>query len=173
MVQEFSLQTSNYAAEYGQVQGGVFILATRSGTNQIHGDAWEYWQNNLLDAKKPFVYTAALDRKNDFGATFSGPVFIPKLYNGRNKAFFFLIFEDARNSVSSAGALNTMPTLAYRQGDFSGALTGGRSPEGIPKTASTTPTPPRWSTELRRAHCSPETSFRRAVSIRWPSRSRT
>lgn len=133
MVQEFALQTSNYAAEYGQVQGGVFILATRSGTNQYHGDAWEYWQNNLLDAKKPFVYTAALDRKDDFGATFSGPLVIPKLYNGRNKTFFFLIFEDARNSVSSAGSLNTMPTLAYRSGDFSGALTGRTLTGGYPE----------------------------------------
>jgi hypothetical protein len=124
MVQEFSLQTSNYAAEYGQVQGGVFIMATRSGVNQIHGDLWEYWQNNLLDAKKPFVYTAPLDRKDDFGATFSGPVFIPRVYNGHNKTFFFLIFEDARNSVSTAGSLNTVPTLAYRQGNFSSALTG-------------------------------------------------
>jgi hypothetical protein len=128
MVQEFSLQTSNYAAEYGQVQGGVFIMATRSGTNEVHGDLWEYWQNNLLDAKKPFVYTAPLDRKDDFGATFSGPVFIPKLYHGRNKTFFFLIFEDARNSVSSAGSLNTVPTNAYRAGNFSGALTGRALP---------------------------------------------
>jgi len=124
MVQEFSLQTSNYAAEYGQVQGGVFIMATRSGTNMLHGDLWEYWQNNLLDARKAFVYTAPLDRKNDFGATLSGPVVIPHLYNGRNKTFIFMIFEDALNSMSSAGATNTVPTTAMRAGNFSASLTG-------------------------------------------------
>src|SRR5208283_1651908 len=107
-----------------------------SGTNQIHGDAWEYWQNNLLDANKPFVNVAPLDRKNDFGADLGGPVVIPKLYNGRNKTFVFLIFEDARNSNSASGALNTVPTLAYRQGNFAGALTGrvlnGTDPLGNP-----------------------------------------
>jgi hypothetical protein len=133
MVQEFALQTSNFAAEYGQVQGGVFIMATRSGTNQIHGDGWEYWQNNVLDAKKPFVYTAPLDRKHDFGVDLGGPVIIPKLYNGRNKTFFFLIFEDARGSNSAAGTLNTVPTLAQRQGDFSGALTGRTLTGGYPE----------------------------------------
>jgi hypothetical protein len=124
MVQEMSLQTSNYAAEYGQVQGGVFIMATRSGTNQLHGDFWEYWQNNLLDAKKAFVYTAPLDRKNDFGGDMGGPVVIPHIYNGRNKTFFFVIFEDALNSMSAAGSLNTVPTTAMRAGNFSAALTG-------------------------------------------------
>ena len=122
MVQEFSLQTSNFAAEYGQVQGGVFLMATRSGTNQLHGDSWEYWQNNLLDAKKAWVYTAPLDRKHDFGGDLGGPVVIPHLYNGRNKTFFFVIFEDARNSVSSSGSLNTVPTPAMRAGNFSGSI---------------------------------------------------
>jgi hypothetical protein len=124
MVQEFALLTSNFAAEYGQVQGGVFIMATRSGTNKFHGDAWEFWQNNLLDAKKPWVYNAALDRKNNWGANLAGPVIIPKIYDGRNKTFFFAIFEHAVAGFSTAGSLNTMPTLAYRQGNFSGALTG-------------------------------------------------
>jgi hypothetical protein len=147
MVQEFSLQTSNYSAEYGQVQGGVFIMATRSGTNTLHGDAWWYWQNNLLDAKKAWVYTAPLDRKHDFGGDLGGPVVIPHLYNGRNKTFFFMILEDARNSVSSSGSLNTVPTLAMRQGNFSGSIVatkttsvlGGLTENTIYDPATTTP----------------------------------
>jgi hypothetical protein len=124
MVSEFSMQTSNFAAEYGQVQGGVFIMATRSGTNDLHGDAWEFWQNNLLDASKAWVHTAPFDRKNNYGGNLSGPVVLPKLYNGRNKTFFFAIIEHATMNVASNGTMNTMPTTAMRAGDFSGALTG-------------------------------------------------
>jgi len=123
MVQEFALQTSNFAAEYGAVQGGVFIFATKSGTNQLHGSLFEYWQNNILDAAKPFAHTAPFDRKNDFGFSISGPIRIPKVYNGKNKTFFYVVFEDAKNSLAASGATNTVPTLAMRGGDFSGSLT--------------------------------------------------
>ena len=125
MVQEFSLQTSNFAAEYGQVQGGMITVASRSGTNKLHGSVWEYLTNNALDANKPFVNVVPLDHKHNFGATLNGAVMIPKLYDGHNKTFFFLNFEEGKNSQSpSAGTLITMPSLAYRQGNFSSALTG-------------------------------------------------
>jgi hypothetical protein len=125
MVQEYSLQTSNFNAEYGQVQGGMFTVASRSGTNKFHGSGWEYLTNNALDANKGLLNVKPLDHKHNFGVTLSGAVVFPKIYNGHNKTFFFVNFEEGRNSQSpSAGTLITMPTLAYRQGNFSGALTG-------------------------------------------------
>ncbi|MCU1324652.1 MAG: Cna B-type protein [Bryobacterales bacterium] len=124
MIQEFSLQTSNFSAEFGQVAGGMFTFATRSGTNSLHGSLYEYFNNEALDANKPFVNTKPISRKHDFGFSLSGPIVIPKIYNGRNKTFFFVNWEEFRNDISSAGSLNTVPTLAYRNGDFSNALTG-------------------------------------------------
>ena len=124
MIQEFSLQTSNFSAEFGQVGGGMFTFATRSGTNSLHGSLYEYFNNEALDASKPFVNTKPISRKHDFGFSLSGPVLVPKVYNGKNRTFFFLNWEEFRNDISAIGALNTVPTLAYRNGDFSGALTG-------------------------------------------------
>src|SRR5678809_1525499 len=60
MIEEFSLQTSNFSAEFGQVAGGMFTFATRSGTNQIHGSIYEYFNNEALDASKPYVNTCLL-----------------------------------------------------------------------------------------------------------------
>lgn len=124
MIEEFSLQTSNFSAEFGQVAGGMFTFATRSGTNNFHGSLYEYFNNEALDARKPFVNTKPISRKHDFGFSLSGPIWIPKVYNGRNKTFFFINWEQFRNDISALGALNTVPTDAYRNGDFSGALTG-------------------------------------------------
>src|SRR6185295_1271331 len=124
MIQEFSLQTSNFAAEFGQVAGGMFTFATRSGTNSIHGSLYEYFNNEALDAAKPYTNTKPISRKHDFGFSLSGPIRIPKIYDGRNRTFFFVNWEEFRNDISALGARNTVPTLAYRSGDFSGALTG-------------------------------------------------
>src|SRR5207249_5999931 len=71
MIQEFSLQTSNFAAEFGQVAGGMFTFATRSGGNQVHGSLYEYLANEALDASKPFVNTKPISRKHDFGGSLS------------------------------------------------------------------------------------------------------
>jgi hypothetical protein len=121
---EFSIQTSNFSAEFGQVAGGLFNFTTKSGTNQIHGSAYEYWANEALDAAHPFSHALDRDRKNDYGFTVGGPVYIPKLYNGRNKTFFFFNLERFGNNQRSSGAYSTLPTAAYRQGNFSAALTG-------------------------------------------------
>ncbi|MEO8593905.1 MAG: carboxypeptidase-like regulatory domain-containing protein, partial [Candidatus Solibacter sp.] len=136
MIEEFSLQTSNFSAEFGQVAGGMFTFATRSGTNAIHGSVYEYFNNEALDAARPYVSIKPISRKHDFGFSLSGPVWVPKVYNGRNRTFFFINWEEFRNDIASLGSLNTVPTLAYRNGDFSGALTGrtlnGTDPLGRP-----------------------------------------
>jgi len=121
---EFSIQTSNFSAEFGQVAAGLFNFTTKSGTNQLHGSAYEYWVNEDLDARHPFSHALDRDRKNDYGFTVGGPVWIPKLYNGKNKTFFFFNLERFGVHQVSSGAYGTVPTAAYRQGNFSGALTG-------------------------------------------------
>jgi hypothetical protein len=121
---EFSVQTSNFAPEYGQVLGGVFNFTTKSGTNQFHGSGFEYLTNEAFDAARPFTHALALDRKHDFGFSVGGPVWIPKLYKGTNKTFFFFSFEGYRYKARSSDSLLTVPTDAYRKGDFSRALTG-------------------------------------------------
>jgi len=130
MIEEFSLQTSNFSAEYGQVAGGVYNFTTRSGTNAFHGNGFEYFTNEALDARKPFQPTYLLshptNRKNDFGGSIGGPVWIPKLYNGRNKTFFFFNYEMFRNHVANSSGANTVPTALMRSGNFSEILNTGR-----------------------------------------------
>ena len=121
---EFSMQTSNFSAEFGQVLGGVFNFTTKSGTNQIHGSAYEYFTNEALDARRHFTGIKPVSRKHDFGFSAGGPVYIPKLYDGRNKTFFFFNLEYFRVKTRSSANFINVPTDAYRSGDFSRALTG-------------------------------------------------
>src|SRR5215510_190041 len=129
---EFAIQTNNFSAEFGQVLGGVFNFTTKSGTNEFHGSAYEYLTNEAFNAYRPLSTPFAtspraaksLDRKHDYGFSVGGPVRLPWLYDGRNKTFFFFSFEKYRNVTRSSGSLATVPTDAYRRGDFSAALTG-------------------------------------------------
>ena len=98
-LQEATLQTSNYSAEFGQVAGGLFNFTSKSGTNQFHGSAYEHWVNEVLNAGQPYTTSPTgglvrpASRKNDFGFTVGGPVIIPKFYDGKNKTFFFFNLE--------------------------------------------------------------------------------
>src|SRR6266567_3029911 len=135
MIQEFSLQTSNFAAEFGQIGGGLYNFTTKSGTNELHGAAYEYFTNEDLDAYRPYTYVNPRSRKNDFGGTLSGPVWLPRIYNGRNKTFFYFNIEFYRNTVNTMGNFITLPTGAMRGGDFSALITGnslGADPLGRP-----------------------------------------
>jgi hypothetical protein len=129
-IQEFAVQTSNYAAELGQAGGGLFNLTMKSGTNQFHGSLYEYFVNEALNAGTPFTSNGhggllrPRQRRNDFGFTFGGPVVIPKLYNGHDKFFFFFNFERYAQTAITNNVTTTVPTLAFRQGNFSQALTG-------------------------------------------------
>lgn len=120
-IQEFKVQTNSYAAEYGRGMGGVVNLTIKSGTNDIHGAAFEFVRNEVFDARN-FFNPAGTNKpsfkRNQYGLAFGGPLVIPKLYNGRNKTFFFGDFERTRIRETSTIA-NTLPTLKMRGGDFS------------------------------------------------------
>ena len=128
-IQEFAIQTSNYSAEFGQAGGGVFNVTMRSGSNQLHGSAYEYFANEALNAGQPFTSDKSGHllrnrvRRNDYGFSLGGPVYLPKLYNGHDRAFFFFNFEQFRETVVNNNTPITVPTLAYRNGDFRQALT--------------------------------------------------
>jgi len=118
-LQEFRVQTSTYSAEYGRSPGGQFSLATRSGTNDFHGSLFDYLRNNFFDANDWFndhygKPTPAL-RQNDFGGTLGGPVWIPKLYDGRNRTFFFVSYEGLRLTQPIAATIQYVPDNFMRQ----------------------------------------------------------
>ena len=121
-VEETAIQTSNYAAEFGQAGGGVFNMTMRSGTNTLHGSAYDYYRNEAINAWAPYnnagTLTKPRDRRNDFGFTAGGPVYLPKIYNGKDKTFFFWSYETNRQNTS-VNSNWTVPTVAYRNGDFS------------------------------------------------------
>src|SRR5579883_1068619 len=128
-IQEWTVQTSNYSAEFGQAGSSVMNVTMKSGTNQYHGSLYDYFQNEALNAGQPFTnsgngHLRPTLRQDDYGFTLGGPVFIPKVYNGRDKTFFFFSWEQfLRNQNFLPGAFS-IPTPAYRNGDFSAAITG-------------------------------------------------
>ncbi|MBV8892522.1 MAG: hypothetical protein JO266_11225, partial [Acidobacteria bacterium] len=127
-IQEWTVQTSNYAAEFGQAGGGIMNVTMRSGGNQWHGSGYEYLVNEDLNAGQPFTDSGnghllrPQTRRNDFGFTLGGPIWIPKLYNGRNRSFFFFSGEEYRLGQNVIPTAFSVPTAAYRQGNFSAAL---------------------------------------------------
>jgi hypothetical protein len=124
-IQEVTIQTSNFAAEYGQVGGGFFNYTMRSGSNSLHGSAYDYFVNEVLNANTPWTNTPRpAARRHDYGFTLGGPVVLPKIYNGHDKTFFFFNFEQFRETQNISGQTITVPTPAYRAGNFSAALTG-------------------------------------------------
>ena len=117
-LQEFKFQTSGYSAEYGRLAGGVVSMALKSGGNQFHGAAFEYFRNDLLDARNFFDAGKSELRRNQFGASFTGPVELPKVYNGHDKTFFLASWESFRG-IAGSSQLGVIPSALERQGDFS------------------------------------------------------
>ena len=115
---EFSVDTNGFKAEYGQAGGGVMTFASKSGTNQLHGSVYDFLRNDKLDARGFFASSRSIYRQNDFGFSASGPVSIPKIYDGRNKSFWFVSYEGFRNRVGANATILTIPTLEMYNGDF-------------------------------------------------------
>ncbi len=121
-VQEFSVQTNSLSAEYGRFGGGVINLVTKSGTNNWHGGLFDFSRNSVLNANDFFANRAGQAKpssnENQYGGTLGGPIDIPHVYDGRNRSFFFFGFQ-GDNASTAAIATDTVPTVAFRNGDFS------------------------------------------------------
>ncbi|HEY1754141.1 MAG TPA: TonB-dependent receptor [Bryobacteraceae bacterium] len=166
-VQEIAYQTSNYSAEYGQAGSVVINMTMKSGTNQYHGTAYDYFVNEDLNAGQPFTQSGGCivgptgpafeacskvggdggkfrprARRNDFGGTMGGPIVIPKIYNGHNKTFWFFNYEEFLET-NLYGFTDTVPTANYLQGNFSQISPNGNCSAcaqlGIQTTALGTP----------------------------------
>jgi Carboxypeptidase regulatory-like domain len=118
-ISEFRVISNAFSAEYGRLANGVIDFTTKSGTNQPHGSLFEYFRNTDLNARPFFNPTRPVVHENNFGGTFGGPVFIPKLYDGRNKAFFFFSYEKDLTVSGSPSGYSSVPTAAMRSGNFS------------------------------------------------------
>lgn len=119
-VQEFKMITSGFSAEYGRYAGGVLTVVTKSGSNRFRGSLYEFLRNDMWDAVGYFDVEKAKLRRNQFGSTLSGPVYIPKLYNGRDRTFFMVTWESLR-LVDGKTQRGIVPLPEMLQGDFSKA----------------------------------------------------
>jgi len=133
-IQEFTLERSNYDASFGRSGGGQIVVATKSGTNQFHGSAYEFNRNNDYNANtftnrasialggKPSAFPTPIEHYNDFGFTIGGPLFIPKVYHpDKNKTFFFWA-EEWRKANTPDPQTFTVPTAAELKGTFTGSI---------------------------------------------------
>jgi hypothetical protein len=116
---EFKVNGHNDLAEFGGALGGIINVSTKSGTNGFHGTLWEYLRNDAFNARNTFQSAVTPFRQNQFGASAGGPVIIPKLYNGKNKTFFFGAYEGFQYSQASNNFLH-LPTDAELSGNLSG-----------------------------------------------------
>jgi hypothetical protein len=124
---ELNVQTNGLSAEFGRSQGGIFNFGMKSGANEIHGSAYGALHNEDFNANtfsnKARGVNRALDRKQNFAFSFGGPVYIPKLYNGRNKTFFYVAYERYRERTLGFGSPSvTLPQPEFYNGDFSRLL---------------------------------------------------
>ena len=127
-IQSFALQTSNFSAEFGTVGSGLFNFTSKSGTNQYHGSVYDYMQNTVFNSGLPFTddghgkHVRIVKHLGNGGFSIGGPVIIPKLYNGKNKTFFFFSWEKYRDRETLYNGITTVPQSALAAGDFSSIL---------------------------------------------------
>lgn len=127
-VQEFKIITNPYDAQFGRGQGGVEDITLKSGTNKLHGDIYEYarrtwldadtWLNDNLNSKKAHSATKGQHKLDQYGFELDGPVVLPKLYNGRDKTFFLMQFENWDEKVPNT-LVTSVPSQSWLTGDFS------------------------------------------------------
>jgi len=131
-VREFRIYTQAYSPEFGHTGGGIESFTIRSGTNDLHGGAWEYFRSDVFDANGYNADAAGQAKpsfqRNQFGGQIGGPVVIPGLYHGRSKTFFFFSYEELLDSSPGAGFTTTVPTALERNGNFSQTLNANGSP---------------------------------------------
>src|SRR5579863_7893036 len=146
-IDQFTVDSGGYKAEYGHAGGGVMTFVSKSGSNQFHGSAYEFIRNNDFDANnffnnaaQPHAIPNSIYKQNDFGVTVGGPVWIPKVYHGKDKTFFFFSYEGFRNRTGANGTAFTIPTPEMYSGNFQNWVTssGAQIPIYNPLTQVTT-----------------------------------
>lgn len=151
-VEEFRVETNALKAEHGQNNGGVINVVTKAGTNEFHGSLYEFFRNDALDARNAFSIQPdssgrlkPILRYNQFGGTLGGPISIPKVYDGKNKTFFFFGYEQYRYR-NAAIRRGTVPTAMERTGDFSNTTdgTGRLIPVYDPMSTTANPNGSGW-----------------------------
>ena len=142
-VQEMSIMTSSYPAEFGNTGGGVEQFVFKSGTNGFHGSLYEFLRNTDFDARGFYNSSVAVHHENEFGGTFGGPVWIPKLYNGRNKTFFFVNVNEYKLRGGAQNSIGSVPDAEFRNGDLSGLVDASGNQIPIYDPASTAQNAPR------------------------------
>ncbi len=129
---EFRVITNGISAQYGRISGGAVEVVTKSGTNELHGQGFEYFRNDMLNAAAWQQNASNVPKtpyhQNDFGFTVGGPVVLPKIYNGRNRTFFYGNYEGIRFRQSGSVVIGTVPTEAELNGDFSQTRNNGVAP---------------------------------------------
>lgn len=153
-VGELKVLTSNFSAEYGRSTGGVVEAAGVTGTNDLHGSVYEFFRNNDLNANGWTNNRNGLKinpvHHNEFGFALSGPVYVPHVYNGHNKTFFFFNWEHQIDH-SPANYTGTVPTAQQRTGDFSQTVTNSGALITIYDSATTVPDPNNPGNYIRTA----------------------
>lgn len=125
--QEYKVQGNSFDAEFGRFTGGIINATTKSGTNELHGVLYEFLRNSAFNARDTFATSIPQFGYNLFGGSVGGPVYVPKVYNGRNRTFFFFNYEGSREGVPRTNVL-TVPTVEQRRADFSRTFV--RQPNG-------------------------------------------
>lgn len=124
-LQEFSMLQNSYSAVNGRNSGAVINMITKSGTNQLHGDLYNFLRNSYMDSRNYFATGVSPLRRNQFGGTVGAPVLLPH-YNGRDRTFFFFAFEATRQRLGTTNSSTVVPSALERQGDFSQSRISGR-----------------------------------------------
>jgi hypothetical protein len=119
-IQEFKIQSDIASAEFGKAAGANINISFRSGTNQLHGLAYEYFRNDKEDARNAFQPVRGHYNENQYGGTLGGPILIPKVYDGRNRTFFFFAAESFRERQGLTPPTGFVPTAAQLQGNLAG-----------------------------------------------------
>ena len=134
-IAEFRVLESTYGAEYGRNAGGIVSIVSKSGTNRVHGTAYDYVRNTAFDANDFFSnqqgQPKAILKRNQYGGTFGGPVVIPHIVNGRNKLFFFFSYQGQKQTQDVLEGEVQTYTPAEAAGNFSQAVGGGPDPNVV------------------------------------------
>ncbi len=140
-VQEFKVLTNTYDAQYGRTGGGIITIVTKSGGNDFHGTLFEHFQNDKLNANTSELNRAGQPRApfhiNQFGFQLQGPVYVPEIYDGRNRLFWMLSYEGMRQRTGDPGT-RTFPLMEWRSGDFSNLYNAQGQPVAIYDPLTTT-----------------------------------